>query len=415
MRWIAFLAMAAMGFGQKAAQPSTEQQELQRVVDEAAASPLDLIRLLEEFLKKYPNAAQLKDIDRALTKAAIDTKDDRRTALYGERVLTATPDDMFFLDRVARAELALGGKDRAAKALEYARQFQQIVDKLPAAEGAGAAKLQEDRDRGEARALLYQCRAKAALGDAAEASKLAALSFSIYPAEESAREWAGALAAMGFDDQALMHYADALMIPDTRAQDSDRAFDRARLRELYRKNHPSEKGLGDAILEAYDRTSALMAERQKKLAALDPNASITDPLGFTISGLEGQKLQLASLKGKVVILDFWATWCHPCRVQHPMFETVKERFKGRDDVVLLAIDADEDHHVVAPFLDQQKWSKASVYFDDGLIKLLQVNDIPTTIIFDRQGRMISRMNGFLPERFVEQLTDRIKSALAGQP
>jgi thioredoxin-related protein len=98
-----------------------------------------------------------------------------------------------------------------------------------------------------------------------------------------------------------------------------------------------------------------------------------------------------------------------------MYDQVKERFKGRDDVVLLSIDTDEDHGTVAPFLEQQKWSKAKVYFEDGLQKLLQVNDIPTTIIFDKQGRLASRMNGFLPDRFVEQLSERIQSALVEAP
>ena len=54
------------------------------------------------------------------------------------------------------------------------------------------------------------------------------------------------------------------------------------------------------------------------------------------------------------------------------------------------------------FLEQQKWTKKNVYFEDGLQKLLQVNDIPTTIIFDKRGRIASRMNGFLPDRFVER-------------
>jgi thiol-disulfide isomerase/thioredoxin len=419
MKWAAFF-LAAIMFGQTpvqpgSSQPNQEQQDLQRAVDEAANSPLDLTRRLEQFLRKYPNATQLKEIERALTKAAIDTHDDRRTALYGERVLVSTPDDMLFLDRVARAELALGGKDRAAKALDYARKFQQTVDKLPSVEGAGSAKLKEDRDRGDARALIYQSRAVGTMGNLAEAARLAAMAFSMYPTEESAREWAGVLAAQGFDEQAIQHYADALMIPDTRAQDADRAIDRARVGELYRKAHGSEKGLGDAILEAYDRTSALLAARQKVLAAMDPNASVTDPLGFTISALDGHKLRLASLKGKVVILDFWATWCGPCRIQHPMYERVKEHFKNRDDVVLLSVDADEDHTLVSPFLDQQKWPKGNVYFDDGLLRLLQVNDIPTTILFDRGGRIASRMNGFLPDRFVEQLTERIDAALAEQP
>ena len=411
-----FLCVGVVCFAQApppAAAPAqnAERDDLQRAVNEAGTSALDLTRVLEEFLKKYPDATQLKDIEKALTKAAIDNKDDRRTTLYGEKVLAATPDDILFLDRVARAELALGGKERAQKAFDYARHFQELVAKMPQPSGAGEAKRKEENDRGVARGLLYQARAKSAMGDFSEGARLAALSFSTYACEESAREWGGALASLGFDEQAVMHFADAFTIPDLRALDPDRAVDRKRIGEIYRKTHKSEKGLGDVILEAYDRTAAVVAERQRMLNALDPNANVSDPMGYTISGLDGQKLLLGSLKGKVVILDFWATWCNPCRAQHPMYDQVKERFKVRDDVVLLSIDTDEDHAIVAPFLDQVQWSKSKVYFDDGLQKLLQVSDIPTTIVFDKQGRMSSRMNGFLPDRFIEQLTERIQAAL----
>jgi len=423
MKFSMFLMAAAVGFSQTPppapaqtplqapVQTNEQQQDLQRAVNEAGASSIDLTRVLEQFLKKYPNATQLKEIERALAKAAIDNKDDRRIVEYGELVLASTPDDMLVLDRVARAELTLGGKENAERAFAHARRFQEIVEKLPESVGLGAAKRVEERDRGVARALLYQSRAQSALHDFNEASKLAALSFSRYPCEESAREWGGALDAAGYDQQAVMHFADALMIPDVRALDSDRAIDRKRLGEIYRKKHDSEKGLGDVVLEAYDRTAALVEERQKRLNALDPNANVTDPMGFTISALDGQKLKLDSLKGKVVILDFWATWCGPCRVQHPMYDQVQEKFKDRGDVVLLSIDTDEDHSIVSGFLDQQKWPKTRVYFEDGLQKLLQVSDIPTTIVFDKQGRLASRMNGFLPDRFVEQLSERIQNAL----
>jgi thiol-disulfide isomerase/thioredoxin len=421
MKFSMFLMAAAVGFSQTPPPPpqappnNEQQQDLQRAVNEAGASSIDLTRVLEQFLKKYPNATQLKEIERALAKAAIDNKDDRRLVQYGERVLDSTPDDMLVLDRVARAELTLGGKENAEKALAHARHFQEIVEKLPESAGLGAAKRVEERDRGVARALLYQSRAQSALRDFNEASKLAALSFSKYPCEESAREWGTALDSAGYDQQAVMHFADALMIPDVRALDSDRAIDRKRLGEIYRKKHDSDKGLGDVVLEAYDRTAALVEERQKRLNALDPNANVTDPMGFTISALDGQKLKLDSLKGKVVILDFWATWCGPCRVQHPMYDQVQEKFKDRGDVVLLSIDTDEDHSIVSGFLDQQKWPKARVYFEDGLQKLLQVSDIPTTIVFDKQGRLASRMNGFLPDRFVEQLSQRIQSAISEAP
>src|SRR5258707_10348018 len=110
-------------------------------------------------------------------------------------------------------------------------------------------------------------------------------------------------------------------------------------------------------------------------------------------------------------MDFWATRCSTCRVQHPLYEKVKARFKDRDDVVFLAVDADDDHEAVEPFLDQVKWSK-TVYFEDGLSTLLKVSSLPTTLIFNKRGELVNRMSGFLPERFVDMLTERIQEALA---
>ena len=131
---------------------------------------------------------------------------------------------------------------------------------------------------------------------------------------------------------------------------------------------------------------------------------------YVLPGVSGLKMSLASLKGKVVIMDFWATWCGPCRAQHPLYEQVKKRFSGRDDVVFLAIATDEDPSLVEPFLNTQKWSK-QVYFESGLSRLLSVTSIPTTVIFNKNGEVASRMNGFAPESFVNMLSDRIQQIL----
>jgi thiol-disulfide isomerase/thioredoxin len=118
------------------------------------------------------------------------------------------------------------------------------------------------------------------------------------------------------------------------------------------------------------------------------------------------------LKGKVLILDFWATWCGPCRTQHPLYEVVRKRFEDRNDIVFLSIDADDERNLVSPFLETQGWSRA-VYFETGLARLLEVANIPTTIILDKEGHLARRMNGFLPDRFVDQLTEHIRDILAG--
>jgi len=109
-------------------------------------------------------------------------------------------------------------------------------------------------------------------------------------------------------------------------------------------------------------------------------------------------------------MDFWATWCGPCRGQHPLYEQVKQRFRDRPDVVFLSINTDEDRSLVEPFLEDANWSK-DVYFEDGLSAALRVSSIPTTIILGKQGQIFSRMNGYIPERFAAMLTERIQEAL----
>ena len=133
---------------------------------------------------------------------------------------------------------------------------------------------------------------------------------------------------------------------------------------------------------------------------------------YTLTAVDGGKLPLDSLRGKVVVMDFWATWCAPCRAQHPLYEEVKKKFRDRGDVVFLGINTDEDRGMVTPFLDQHQWSRKHVYYEDGLSDVLRVSSIPTTVIVNRKGEIVSRLNGFLPERFVDMLSERIERTLS---
>ena len=273
-----------------------------------------------------------------------------------------------------------------------------------------AARRKDEVDRGLSRAFLFEARALGTLGKYEEAIVLARKSFDRYASENAAHEIGRWLAKAGKNQEAAEMFAHALMIPDARATDADRADDRKSMSESWVKAKGSEAGLGDAILVAYDRTTALVADRSRALKLLDPNRDVTNPIQYTISDLSGRPLKLADLKGTVLVLDFWATWCGPCRAQYPLYEEVKQRFKDRKDVMFLAISADEDTSLVKPFLEEQKWSK-NVFFDDGLARLMNVASIPATVVFDKQGHLSSRMNGFLPDRFVDMLTERIDSAL----
>jgi thiol-disulfide isomerase/thioredoxin len=276
--------------------------------------------------------------------------------------------------------------------------------------GRQAAHFREQQGRAEARGYLLMARAHGLLGHTDKAIELAEKSYKLFASVEAAREAARWLELAGKNEQAIQFLADAFTISALQAANADARNDREKMGELYRKLNKSETGLGDVILKEYDHTFAELAARREQQRQADPNAQLKDPMQFTITGLTGSKLPLASLKGKVTVMDFWATWCGPCRAQHPLYEEVKKRFKDRDDVVFIAIATDEDHSLVKPFLEQNNWS-LNVFFGDGLDQLLQVASIPTTIVMDKQAAVYSRMAGFIPERFVDMLTGRIKEAL----
>ncbi len=398
-----------------AAEPP-EDQQLSNAVGEAGNSPVDFIRALEKHLAKYPNSPRRNEIERALVKAAIEAKDDKRIIEYGERVLAREPDDIQVLDKVMRALLAPDAgnpADVAPRALKYASHYEELLRetrKQPAPSHFSEAQWHEEVDKGLSKALACEARATGNLGKTDEAIALARRAFDTYPSAESAREIGRWLVRAGKLQDAIGPYADAFTIPDPRNTDTDRAKDRGELGDLYRKIYGSEKGLGDMILEAYDRTTGLLAARSLRLRQNDPNAQVSNVMEFTISGVDGVKLPIASLKGKAVVFDFWATWCGPCRAQHPLYEEVKERFHNSPDVVFLSIATDDERNLVAPFLKENHWAQ-QVYFEDGLARVLAITSIPTTIVLDRRGQVISRMNGFVPARFVDMLTDRIQDAL----
>lgn len=380
-------------------------------VNEGANSTLDMVRVFEAFLVKYPDSRYRPDIELNLTKASIENHDNARIVKYGEKTLQRTPDDVVSLDAVARALVEMGGRDNAEQAQKYARTFEDLIEGMAPPQGPDAPKIQEERDRADARALMTQGRARVILGDNEESLRMMQRAYAIYPGEETARAVADALLRLGRDQEAIERLAEAFIIPDSHTKDSDLMADRLKLGELWKQTHDSEKGLGDEILAAYDRASAAVELRQKKLLALDPNGSAHSVGEFTITALDGKKQQMSSFEGKVLVLDFWATWCVPCRAQHGIYDEVMKHYAGRKDVAFLPLSTDEDHSVVAPFLESQMWDN-HVYFDDGLQRVLGVSQIPTTIVLDKKGVVYSRMNGFAPEHFKEDLIERIDAALA---
>jgi thiol-disulfide isomerase/thioredoxin len=390
--------------------PAGEDQDLAEAVSLSNRSAVDFIRELERFLLKYPESKRKDEITRALFKAARDVNDDRRIALYGEKILAKDPTDISVLAPVGRSLNALGDRQSATRALEYGQRLEKkliengkLLDRETNVRERGQRRFELDKNMGEA--LVIEANALDTLGRTSEGIDAAQKAFQTSLSAEAARTAARLLSKVGRYDEAIKAAADAFSLSDSREV---HAKDRRVLSELYARTHGDEKGLGDIVLASFDRISTLVDERSQLFA----NTPATKPGEFQLSGVHGNTLALKSLKGKVVILDFWATWCQPCRVQHPIYEQVKQRFKGDDRVVFLAINSDQDRSLVPRFVKEQKWDEPSVYYDDGLTGALSISSLPTTVLLDRNGDLFSKMTGFTPGGFADLLTDRIKQALA---
>jgi thiol-disulfide isomerase/thioredoxin len=388
--------------------PENESQLLQQALADAGSSQVDFARAIDRHLERFPKSAQRPELERAAARAAMEARDAGLIIKFGERILARDPQNLEILERVSRYLLATDEEETSRRALEYASRLENMVSAmgLPAAGTRGAGRFAEERLILLGKSQVYRARALGNLGKHAEAVASARKSFDTFPSAEGAREIARWLEKSGKIEEALPHLADAFMIPDPNATEEDRRKDRKRLGEWYARVKGSEKGMGDLLVAAYDRTIQRVDSYRAALKAADPNAGADDVMEFTITGLAGDKLEMSSLAGKVVVLDFWATWCGPCRAQQPLYEEVKERFKDHKDVVFLNINTDENRALVKPFLDREKWNK-TVYFEDGLSALLRVSSIPTTVIVGKNGKIASRMNGYVPERFVEVLSERI--------
>jgi thiol-disulfide isomerase/thioredoxin len=400
-----------------------EQYELAQAVNDAGTSSVDQIRALEAHLKKFPATKQRAAIEQNLSKASIDANDDARIILYGEKLLQTAAaakikDDLTLLDRVIRALLESSDRandhEQARKALGYAKRYEADVAAMRAQNPPGhltPGQWSDEVDRALARALALEARATGDGDELESAAKIARKSWDTWPTGEGAREVAFWEKKLEHDKDAIEFYANAFTLEDTRTTETDRTQDRKRLGELYSRLNGSEKGLGEVILEAYDRTSALLNDRRASLKARDPNAVAVNPADFVLPPVVGAvaPLAISSLRGKTVVMDFWATWCAPCRAQQPIIEEVKKRFEASQDVIFVAVDADDDLSLVAPFIKEQGWKNAG-YFEAGLAQKMSITSIPTVVVFDPAGGIYSRINGFAPDRFEQTLIQRIEEA-----
>jgi peroxiredoxin len=126
---------------------------------------------------------------------------------------------------------------------------------------------------------------------------------------------------------------------------------------------------------------------------LQPPREEVEAPDFTLKDLNSRKVRLADFRGKVVFLNFFATWCVPCRAEMPAMERLHQEFKGKG-LVVLAVDIQETAKTVRPFVEGLRLSFPALLDGDGSVAIMySVRPVPATYLISREGRIVWRAFG----------------------
>ncbi|MEJ7861079.1 MAG: redoxin domain-containing protein [Pyrinomonadaceae bacterium] len=165
-------------------------------------------------------------------------------------------------------------------------------------------------------------------------------------------------------------------------------------------------GRGEEAERIMAEAKNLYTESVKKTLKKEPSKD------FELTALDGRRVKLSDLKGKVVMIDFWATWCGPCVKSAPTLNRLYAKYKERGfEILYVSVDAQADIYKVAPFVKEHKL-EFPVLLDQGAKELYNVKVFPTTIFVDREGNIRHRDTGFSEEspRLMETVAELLLKA-----
>jgi thiol-disulfide isomerase/thioredoxin len=389
-------------------------EDLRRAIASSGGSETQIISNLEDYLQKFPRSARRAEIENEIYKLSLKLRDRNRAITYAEKIIANDAENVDALTNL----VAMLRERRAAgdlnKALAYAdrlvNQIEDVLSKSYKPRRLSKAQWLDRKERGLASVYLLRGRVNADLNNHEKARS------DLIKSYNSARLAGAALTLAEIAEQrketedALNYFTQAFVIALNTDEEIDLKAVRSKLGRIYLAKHGSEIGLGDRILKAHDEFIKERAERSAKLEHPNLNAGVTDPLMFKLTRPDGSTFEMNSLRGKVLVINFWATWCGPCLTELPLFEKTITKFKDDKDVAFLAISTDEDRDLVSPYLKQHKFNLPVVYADH-LDDHFTISSIPTTLILDRQGQVSFRQAGYNSrEDFVEMLSERIEEA-----
>lgn len=143
------------------------------------------------------------------------------------------------------------------------------------------------------------------------------------------------------------------------------------------------------------RIAAMAAILAFALPAWAAPADVQAP-AFTLQSVDGHTVSLAQFKGDVVMINFWASWCGPCRQEMPLLDSIYKQYKDMG-FTLLGVNVEPDTHNAGAWLKKTPVSYPILFDPKSQVsQLYQVQAMPTTVIVDRQGMVRFVHNGYLP-------------------
>ena len=136
--------------------------------------------------------------------------------------------------------------------------------------------------------------------------------------------------------------------------------------------------------------------------------NLMEDYDFTLEDLNGNKVTLSELKGKKVFLNFWATWCPPCKAEMPDIEKLYQETKDTD-LVILAVNVGEDKKTVQGFVKDKEYNFNVLLDVKGEVsQLYQVTGIPTSYFIDTEGYLDDSVTGAIPLESMKEYVNKLK-------
>lgn len=178
---------------------------------------------------------------------------------------------------------------------------------------------------------------------------------------------------------------------------------------MTRQNDPA---VIDALIQAFNAEAGLSQAAASSAASQSDKKQEAPRVAaeFKLSDLDGRQISSEDLKGSVVVLDFWATWCGPCLAEMPAFNSLHGKYAGRGvKVVGIAVQSGWAQDI-KPYRDQYKIAYPILVGDDEVVEKYGVIGFPTTYILDKDLKVHRKFTGKLPGK--EELEREIESLLA---